>query len=119
MIDREFFVHLTVGDGGATLSCKLRGGGDLVDVGVAFCAPVEQFSRKRGRIIATGRRECMGDPLRNYRATQAFAFRLDGETMPLRDQAVKAFRDWLANNGARPLWTIDADEPRVALRGAQ
>jgi hypothetical protein len=113
---REFFVHLLVGAGGATLACKLRGGGDVVDVGVSFCAPGDQFSRPRGRRIASGRRVLVG----RRNSVAAFTFRLEavGADRPLRDRSIDAFRVWLAQlGGARPWWTIDAEEPRVEMRG--
>lgn len=92
---REWFVHLRLCGGAATLSVKGE------QVGVAFCSPTEQFSRKLGRKIATGRRE----------SETALSFALppfgSGETgMTLRDAVVEQFYLWLTSLPERvaPRW---------------
>jgi hypothetical protein len=62
MADKVFYVHYRTEDSGAvTFALRPSGevnsqtGAELIDAGVAFCAPRDQFSRARGRRIARGR----------------------------------------------------------------
>ena len=54
---REIFLHLAVGPGWATLAVKrdvLRSG--IAYAGISWCAPGDQYERRRGRERAQGRR---------------------------------------------------------------
>ena len=51
------FVHMDLGDGHASLAIRetMNEGSGTIEVGVAFCSPNEQFNRRIGRTIASGR----------------------------------------------------------------
>lgn len=54
------YLHLEVGDGRATAAIRVSKGvssvaKDIAYVGMAWCSPTDHFSRKRGRLIASGR----------------------------------------------------------------
>lgn len=50
------FMHVQIGKGFATLAINLDSiDTGLLEVGVAFCAPQDQFCRKSGRVKAGGR----------------------------------------------------------------
>lgn len=51
------YMHLTVGKGRATAAISIVKEEDLevAYVGMSFCSPLDQFCRKKGRLIAEGR----------------------------------------------------------------
>lgn len=101
--DREFFVHLFLGTGAATLSVM----GDVV--GVAFCSPEERahYNKSLGRIISRGRREAFA---KGRKDTYAFKYKRDASMHP-QDNAIEAFKAWLAMmDGGLPLW-VWPDDP--------
>lgn len=83
MTDRDFFVHLRLAGGAVTLAVVAGG-----RVGVAFCSPKENFSRKKGRDIALGRTKSKTTP---------FAFTLPPQPVgkKLHDHVVETFKAWL------------------------
>lgn len=91
------FAHLRVGPGAATLAARLAFG--RVTVAAALCSPRDQYSRKLGRTIASGRLEAR-------RSTFAYERNLD---VAFLDELVAHFRGWL---DGRPnvLW-LDAAHP--------
>ena len=114
-VPRTFYVHLECDGGwdddlekrnvgGVTLSVETRDqapesleGCRRVDVGVAFCAPGDQYSRSRGRIIADGRRNKWAVPMSSSRI----------RTMPRAEWGAQA----RAANGILQLHRFDADDP--------
>lgn len=52
------YLHMDIGDGKATAAYTVTGG--RVFFTLAFCSPEDQFSRKIGRAIASGRMEKYG-----------------------------------------------------------
>lgn len=49
------YMHMEIGKGRATLAIQQIDGEKRVRVAAAFCSPHDQFSRKKGRLIADGR----------------------------------------------------------------
>ena len=49
-----YYEHIPLGGGRATVAIRLVDE-STVNVGLALCSPKDQFSRRRGRIIAGGR----------------------------------------------------------------
>lgn len=97
------FEHLRVGHGGATLAVMWDAGRTLAKVGVAFCSPKDQYSKKRGRAIAFGRLATM----RRY----SFSFPVrSGEGAPsIGSQARAVFRERIApaTDAELPTWVRD------------
>ena len=86
-MSREVFAHLDIGEGHATLSVMLDD--DAVQVGVAFCSPHDNYEKKRGRAIASGRRA----------SARRFAFGFPRVAdQKLNDQLLGAFAAWLQRN---------------------
>ena len=48
------YMHPFIGDGRATAAIDISDT-ESIKVAFAFCSPKDQFSRKRGRLISTGR----------------------------------------------------------------
>jgi hypothetical protein len=103
------FVHTDLGNGHATLAIRetmAANNTGIIEVGVAFCSPNEQFNRRIGRTIASGRlnakRRFYAIVPRNTDIklkTQAEAMLhqlLDGENVVF--ESVKGF-GWQANGG--------------------
>lgn len=105
----EFFVHLKVGDGAATLAVV----GDRV--GVSLCSPTEQFNRKVGRTISRVR-AASEKPTLSFPLPKRPEY--EGDERNLRDLAVDGFREWIVGEragrvgwlwrGARALPKVDA-----------
>lgn len=110
---REFYVHLNVGAGWATLAVQRdRKHPGRVFVGIAWCSPVDQYARARGRLIAHGRRakveELASLPVpRNFHGS-GFIFAASG-TDKLDLEAVRAFEGWLAEQEAPGMLRAKAD----------
>jgi hypothetical protein len=52
-----YYAHIRVGRGRVTL-CAIRLSPDRFVSGAAWCNPCDQFSRRKGRLIAEGRATC-------------------------------------------------------------
>lgn len=144
-----FYFHLEVDaetapgsqTGAVTLSVLDRGPyqptGSMVhrfDVGVAFCAPGEQFNRRLGRTIADGRRHkylkatsvyphsrrspaaAAAGVVRTMREGAFFAF-MSEPGNGLGDRAIAAFVAWLDEfSTRRPLWIGRSCRPDRGIR---
>lgn len=88
------YIHDYIGNGRFTLAIKVNEG--KVNVGVAFCAPKDQFTRKRGRTIAMGRIE----------KESAYCFSFTRNEDPLKKQAWDMFVYFMENDsmGLVPRW---------------
>jgi hypothetical protein len=82
---REVFMHRRLGDGWVTLCAYLDPDAMTTDVGVALCSPVDRFSRRIGRLIASGRRK----------KRPAFAVELQADKGSPMKQIETCFRVWL------------------------
>ena len=50
------YMHLDIGAGRVTAAIDIKSEGqEVAYIGLAFCSPVDQFSRKKGRLISSGR----------------------------------------------------------------
>lgn len=105
--DRIAYLHLRVGPGAATAAFRrdaTRSG--VVYVGVGLCAPADQFSRKRGRLIASGRLACVEMMARSHVAYPGLGFIFaTGAARALDKEVFEAFESWI-NDSHRvwPLW---------------
>lgn len=118
MKPENFFVHLRVNEGAATLAVL----GDWV--GVALCSPRDQFSRAVGRSIALSRAASFAGP-RPARLAFALPPAEEGSREGLRDRVVRAFVQhlcegtggikWLDRDGCFRVgpWNDRDGEPRV------
>jgi hypothetical protein len=52
--DNVHYMHMSVAEGFVTAAISIDDF-DMIHVGLAFCSPRDQFSRAKGRRIATGR----------------------------------------------------------------
>jgi len=55
---RNTYMHMDLGIGRATIAIQKIDGEKRIRVAAAFCSPHDQFSRKKGRLIADGRLDC-------------------------------------------------------------
>jgi hypothetical protein len=77
-------MHRRLGYGWVTLCAYLDPDSRTVDVGVALCSPLDRFSKKIGRAIASGRRK----------KRPTFGLELVEGVPPIR-QIEATFRAWL------------------------
>lgn len=99
------FMHTEVGPGRATLAIKEtteEGKTPIVEVAVAWCAPNEQFNRRTGRSIASGR---LNAKRRHYTIAER------DMNLNIKKQAEKMFAELI--NGTRP--STIANLPAVSL----
>lgn len=50
------YMHMDAGDGRVTAAIDIKSEGqEVAYVGLAWCSPLDQFSRRKGRLISSGR----------------------------------------------------------------
>src|ERR1700687_2633301 len=92
IVKTESYSHLLVGKGKVTLAAKFFDS-NWVEVGVAFCSPKDQFNRKKGRLIATGRRE-----IAMTGTALSFCFTRN-ENVGVNEEIRRSFSNWIATSG--------------------
>lgn len=116
---REVFVHLAVGPGHATLSVRrdaTRSG--RVYVGIAWCAPGDQYVRSRGRDIAHGRRLVVEQMARGHVNYAGAGFIFAASPAQLDKEAAEALGAWLAERQHEANTTTEyIDQARLRLDG--
>lgn len=103
----ETFAHPIIGNGRATLAIKVEDG--MLSAGVAFCSTKDQFSRKRGRLIASNRLHTKHP---EDAALKGFFMKAErNEKMKVAEQAVEMLNIVIANVNV-PRW---AKRAKVAV----
>lgn len=85
------FMHFDIGPGRVTAA--IRADDKEAEIGLAFCSPEDQFSRKRGRLIAEGRLN-VGKSLRLF---------LDPDKR-VKAQVMGWLREYLPTSQTVPWW---------------
>lgn len=99
---RVAFNHMALGAGRVTFAYEVVDGEAIV--GAAFCSPKDQFSRRKGRLIATGR--MMRTPLLRFPVAPG-----------AKDSDIRAAIRWAISNekleykSSLPTWAFKAPRP--------
>ena len=86
------YMHIPLGSGFVTVAIGVDLGDGTRKLGLAFCSPNDQFSRKRGRLIAEGR------------MASANSLLLPPGDQPLKARARERIKFALASHQVGPKW---------------
>lgn len=112
---RKTFCHPFVGRGRATLA--INSTDDTLVVGIAWCSPRDQFSRAKGRKIATDR---LNTHKKEHATEKAFYFSANRNTELRPDEQARTILTELVNARKVPRWATrkpiqDQDNQPITL----
>lgn len=104
----ETFTHPYVGRGRATLAIRVSD--NVIDVGVSFCSPNDQFSRSKGRIIALDR---LNTKSREKASNLGFFMTAERNTARKPDEQARDMLAAVITTHHVPRWATDAAGVRL------